>query len=98
MEYGCLGFYIVLNVVVMYLIAGYLDTIRLRGYTLQTMPINIKIKYLPLILFLPAFIIVLVIVFTVYICNTLASLFYNLLKNKENSFVNKSIFKRNIEE
>jgi len=97
MGYAYLGFYTVLNLIITYLIAGYIDSMRLKGYTLKTMPINIKIKYVPLVVFLPAFIFVGLIILMMHICINLPELVSHLFCNTEKSFVNKSIFKRNID-
>ena len=97
MRYAYLGFYAVLNIVIAYLIAGYMDSMRLKGYTFKTMPINIKIKYVPLVVFLPAFIFVGLIMLMMYICINLSKLVSHLFCNTEKSFVNKFIFKRNID-
>ena len=97
MGYTYLGFYTVLNIIITYLIASYIDHMRLKGYTLKTIPINIKIKYAPLVVFLPAFIFVGLIMLMMYISINLSKLVSHLFCNTKKSFVNKSIFKRNID-
>jgi len=95
--YTLLGLYTALNIIIAYLIASYIDHMRLKGYTFKTIQINIKIKYVPLVVFLPAFVFVGLIMLIMYVCINLSKLVSHLFYNTEKSFVNKSIFKRNID-